>query len=419
MADTKKALLILNNNPLTFQLRLITSPELRVDLQHEIEELGGRVVAEEKASLYLVDDIADSDVSRAVEKLPIQAIVLKWDWIIECYDQGRFIDENENWGGFRLQHTPRLDSSSSASRTNEDSNRHVGSAERMESFQTNHYSTQSGVSDGSVRSITTRTAACSSASTDDTSVSQASESSPQSSHLIPKKRPRQKGIRSQPKRKRTESPAEGDKSANDQSDSRASSSTVTRGNTPPPRPPSKVVTSEWFGNDYTKEDHQYIRNYIGWACARRRDPNFWELFKEMAIQAPHHSAQGWRSFFQKHELDIVRDVPELRRLYEESSGDETDESEKTSRPKKLNLNRKRPTKLTIVTTGHTPADVTDDEKRALIRFMAEAPEGVDEAELLQNFAHYHPSRSWRTWQNLIRKNKESFERAVEKRRQNM
>jgi len=190
----------------------------------------------------------------------------------------------------------------------------------------------------------------------------------------------------------------------------------------PPTPPRRIVKNQWFGNEYTEEDHEYMKNYLGYACRRDADPDFKKIFREMGKNAPQHTGPQWEKYFFQHEVEFVSDIPVLKRLYvssgeeREEEGDGPTQSARQRSKSVTSSHQRRP--LVKPRDKHKLVDAptvipSKEDRRALIKFMADAPEaGVTEAELLQNFAHIHPKYSWRTWQKLLRGNKASFERAV-------
>lgn len=161
-------------------------------------------------------------------------------------------------------------------------------------------------------------------------------------------------------------------------------------------------------------------------------------------KAPHHKATEWSKYFYKHESTFAAEIPELGRLYQSSSADEDEgEGEGSSSNAKRSpkvTKRNRPAYLpkeTFKPAGASTAAPSEEDRRALVKFLADAPEGVEQADLLLNFAHFvsdqtcfvrffqilmapfpqNPSHSWRTWQKLVRENKASLDRAIAKRRQ--
>ncbi|KIO15503.1 hypothetical protein M407DRAFT_34916 [Tulasnella calospora MUT 4182] len=180
-----------------------------------------------------------------------------------------------------------------------------------------------------------------------------------------------------------------------------------------PPPPKKTVKNEWFGYDYTEDDYEYLKQCVTAICERHYDPDFKQLWKDMAKAAKHHNAPGWKHYFEKNETRLANEIPALRRLYE-SSSDEEGADNKSDKPSKRPAWKPKD----VYKDRSVEEKVSEDDRRKLIKFMADAPDGgVTQEELLQNFCRMNTHHSWRTWQRLILDNKTSFDRAVARRRE--
>lgn len=106
-----------------------------------------------------------------------------------------------------------------------------------------------------------------------------------------------------------------------------------------------------------------------------------ELYGFSRPQAKHHNAPGWRHYFEKNEGRLANEIPALRRLYE-SSSDEEDAKHKSARPSKKAAWKPKD----AYKDRSAEEKVSEDDRRKLIKFMADAPDGgVTQEELLQNF----------------------------------
>ncbi|KAG8954176.1 hypothetical protein FRC04_000397 [Tulasnella sp. 424] len=370
--------------PLLFDLGLIKQEELIRELTRTIRDFGGRVVTPQDPDrglryvLYDQNDHKPSLLTSLARRS--DRICLKWDWILDCHEHKRLVTEN-NYSGNRFISTgPRSDapplapaevlgaecpyptsqpsaSTSSAHRFRSPSMPRTP----LSSAASTSYDPQDHVSPGGTRAVEAKSA---------------------SGRSHKRKRGESTVARSKKARQANgKAPKMQDKADEEEDIDGVALAEQEPTETYLPPPPKKTVKNEWFGYDYTEDDYEYMKQCITAICERQYDPDFKQLWKDMAKAAKHHNAPGWKHFFEKNESRLATEVPSLRRLYDTSSDDEgvKNKAAKTSKrpawkPKEVFKDRSVEEK------------VSEDDRRKLIKFMADAPDGgITQEELLQNF----------------------------------
>ncbi|KAG8906825.1 hypothetical protein FRB99_005999 [Tulasnella sp. 403] len=408
--------------------------ELSAELARQIKALGGHVLGEHEDDIpwrIFLYEPRLCDPQRLFEYANRDGcICLQWDWVLQCYDQGKFLGPlDDDFGGFRYALEEPTVSSFDPHGTlplpPDQPSPTYSPSEALTSPTTTAVAPSSRFQDvPHFHSPTPATSSCSPllaskqlhTGRDDTTSEE---------KRIPKRRRRTSSQEDEPARSKQRRLYRGSEEtatrASVTSGSDLDGTSLPRSKSPrvldstsrPPTPPTKVVRSGWFGMEYTDEDREYLKKYVAWFCNKEYDPDFKKMFREMASHAPHHKSTGWEKFFYREERKLAKEIPALKCLYEESSSDDEPSAGRKGRRKPC-PSWKSPERPK---SSANDLNVSEADRRALIKFMAEAPEaGVTQEELLQNFAHFNTSFSWRTWQRLIRENRASFDRAVAKKR---
>ncbi|KAG8921578.1 hypothetical protein FRC00_008473 [Tulasnella sp. 408] len=376
-------LFIVAGRPLLFDLGLIKQEELIRELTRTIRDFGGKLVTPQDPDtglryvLYDQNDHVPSLVAGLARRM--DRICLKWDWILDCHEHKRIVTE-KNYSGNRF--IP----------TEPQSNRSLAPPEVLGVDHPNPKS-QPLASTSSAHRLRSpsmpRTPLSSAASTSYEPQDHVSPDGPEpvegkSASRRSHKRKRGESTLSRSKKSRQsngKAPKVPDKADEEEDIDGVALAEVEPSESYLPPPPKKAVKNEWFGYDYTEDDYEYMKQCVTAICERFYDPDFKQLWKDMAKAAKHHNAPGWRHYFEKNEGRLANEIPALRRLYE-SSSDEEDAKDKSARSsKKAAWKPKEAYK-----DRSTEEKVSEDDRRKLIKFMADAPDGgVTQEELLQNF----------------------------------
>ncbi|KAG8885490.1 hypothetical protein FRB97_000814 [Tulasnella sp. 331] len=408
---------------LRFDLHLLQDQDLHNALSAQIQSFGGRILTldeEEnlKKPIFMLFDVTSHDVQQLNESASNLAhICLEWEWVLACNKQQRFLGPLENdWARHRFyphQNAAASSSATSSTRCTQSTSPNLSplpttgdlivKSNRLGSMSSMNISSSSSISQNRMNSGSHGPTA--------SAVKRRRSKSPQ---LVSRDSNHPSG---QLKRRKTST-----KGASPLKEAmEASAARVRRAASPslrPPAPPKMIRKNEWFGHDFTAEDRAFMVKYLDYFCTKYEEPDFKALFKELGIAAPHHKASTWGKYFDKNESAFASEIPSLRKLY--MTPEASDEGEQQSSDKtRVSSTSRHP--AWVPKEKFKPADATDvapseGERKALIKFLAEAPEGVELPELLQNFAHIHPGHSWRIWQKLIRQNQDSLDRAIAKRR---
>ncbi|KAG9031240.1 hypothetical protein FRB95_002942 [Tulasnella sp. JGI-2019a] len=418
----------ISGHALRFHIHLLQDHDLRSALSAQIESFGGCPVSPDgdenpdKPILVLYDAAEVDLVQLSQSALKSPHICLQWEWVLACNKEKRFIGPMENdWGGHRFYPVPGTPSSATSStRYTHSTSPTAPPSHKVEpaltSDSTRLASTIQPTSSNNLGRAVLPNPAKAKESTN------AKRRRPSNPEVISNDLNESSATAKRPKISLKKARPEAIQGTASASTSGSASPSLQ-----PPARPTHVQKNGWFGHDFTNEDREFMAKYLDYWCTKYDDPDFKALFKDMNITAPHHKATTWGIYFYKNESDFATKIPSLRRLY--TSSDEEEDggsSSKLVRAKETSGSIKR----SLSSQNRAPwvpkekfksADAltvapSEEKRKALIRFLAEAPEGVEQSELLQNFAHFNPGYSWRTWQKLVRENQASLDRAIAKRR---